>query len=171
MSGVPLQQECNPDDPEEHLLWSYTKLPMKLADGAYLVTMPEVLRKWSKQQYDAGFRHHPELQTIEFVPPPGGISMYGPPGEWLTTEDAAKRRVENAEATRREFEDLKDQVLASMPEYAARVDSMTPEEKAAARRDAKAKLAESLSEMQSLFDVLNQDTDDDTAISGETEEP
>lgn len=58
-----------------------------------------------------------------------------------------------------------------MPEYAARVDSMTPEEKAAARRDAKAKLAESLSEMQSLFDVLNQDTDDDTAISGETEEP
>lgn len=170
MSGVPLQQECNPDDPEEHLLWSYTKLPMKLADGAYLVTMPEVLRKWSKQQYDAGFRHHPELQTIEFVPPPGGISMYGPPGEWLTTEDAAERRVENAEATQREFENLKDQVLASMPEFAARIDSMTPEEKAAAREDAKTKLTESVSEMQALLDVLNQDTDDDTATSGETEE-
>ncbi|AUS33906.1 hypothetical protein C1M55_24285 [Rhodococcus qingshengii] len=170
MSGVPLQQECNPDDPEEHLLWSYTKLPLKLVDGAYLVTMPEVLRKWSKQQYDAGFRHHPELQTIEFVPPAGGITMYGPPGEWLKTEDAAKRRVENAEATQREFENLKDQVLASMPEYAARVDSMTPEEKAAAREDAKSKLTESLSEMQSLLDVLNQDTDDDTATSGETEE-
>ena len=170
MSGVPLQQECNPDDPEEHLLWSYTKLPLKLVDGAYLVTMPEVLRKWSKQQYDAGFRHHPELQTIEFVPPPGGITMYGPPGEWLKTADAAKRRVENAEATQREFENLKDQVLASMPEYAARIDSMTPEQKAAAREDAKTKLTESLSEMQSLLDVLNQDADDDVATGDETEE-
>lgn len=169
MSGVPLQQECNPDDPEEHLLWSYTKLPLKLVDGAYLVTMPEVLRKWSKQQYDAGFRHHPELQTIEFVPPPGGITMYGPPGEWLKTEDAAKRRVENAEATQREFENLKDQVLASMPEFAARIDSMTPEEKAAAREDAKTKLTASVSEMQALLDVLNQDTED-TATGGETEE-
>lgn len=170
MSGVPLQQECNPDDPEEHLLWSYTKLPLKLVDGAYLVTMPDVLRKWSKQQYDAGFRHHPELQTIEFIPPPGGITMYGPPGEWLKTEDAAKRRVENAEATQREFENLKDQVLASMPEFAARIDSMTSAEKAAAREDAKAKLTESVSEMQALLDVLNQDTDDDTATGGETEE-
>jgi hypothetical protein len=163
MSGVPLQQECDPDDPEEHLLWSYTKLPMKLADGAYLVTMPEVLKKWSKQQYDAGFRHHPELQKIEFVPPPGGISMYGPPGEWLEVEKAAQRRIENAEATQREFENLKDQVLASMPEYAARIDSMTPEEKAVAREDAKAKLTDSLSEMQSLLAVLNQQSETEAA--------
>ena len=169
MSGVPLQQECDPDDPEEHLLWSYTKLPMKLADGAYLVTMPEVLRKWSKQQYDAGIRHHPELQTIEFVPPPGGISMYGPPGEWLKTEDAANRRVENAEATQREFDDLKDQVLASMPEYAARITTMTPEEKAAAREDAKSKLQESLSNMQSLLAVLNQQ-EESADDADETEE-
>ncbi|NHP15261.1 DUF2744 domain-containing protein [Rhodococcus sp. IC4_135] len=169
MSGIPLQHECNPDDPEEHLLWSYTKLPMKVESGVYLVAMVSALRKWSKQQYDAGIRHHPELQTIEFVPPPGGISMYGPPGEWLSIEKASQRRVENAEATQREFEELKDQVLASMPEYAARINSMTPEEKAAAREDAKSKLTESLSNMQSLLDVLNQDTDD-TATGGETEE-
>lgn len=95
--------------------------------------------------------------------------MYGPPGEWLSIEKASQRRVENAEATQREFEELKDQVLASMPEYAARINSMTPEEKAAAREDAKSKLTESLSNMQSLLDVLNQDTDD-TATGGETEE-
>lgn len=170
MSGVPLQHECDPNNPEEHLLWSYTKLPMKVAPGVYLVTQVPALRKWSQQQWDAGFRHHPELQTIEFVPPPGGVTMYGVPGEWLKTDEAAKRRVENAEAAQKEFDDLKDQVLAAMPEYAARINSMTPEEKAAAREDAKSKLQESLSSMQTMLDTLNQQTDDDAAGADETEE-
>lgn len=83
MSAIPLQQECNPNDPEEHALWALMGLP-GLEEQAPMIMPPAVLRKWSKRLYDIGFRHHPEHQTIKYVPPHGAEHwLSGSGGVWV----------------------------------------------------------------------------------------
>ncbi|MDN6199379.1 phage gene 29 protein family protein [Corynebacterium flavescens] len=70
-TGIPLQHECNLDDPEEMFLWMFTALP-GVEDQAPLLVPPSWARKWSRRLYDAGARFHPDEQTIKYVPPAGG---------------------------------------------------------------------------------------------------
>ncbi|GAB4582312.1 phage gene 29 protein family protein [Nocardia sp. IFM 10818] len=63
---LPLQHECNQDDPEEAYLWALVSLPGP-RNGPLLVPQ-QVLGKWSERLWDLGFRHHPELQTLEYHP-------------------------------------------------------------------------------------------------------
>lgn len=71
MSGIPLQQDCDPEDPYEFALWALICLP-GLEDQAAMIVPPQTLRTWSRRLREAGFRHHPELQEIKYVPPQGG---------------------------------------------------------------------------------------------------
>ena len=71
MSGIPLQQDCNPDDPEEAVLWALVCLPGMEHQAAMLMP-PQTLRHWSQRLHQLGFRHHPELQELKYLPPTGG---------------------------------------------------------------------------------------------------
>ncbi|WP_405160071.1 DUF2744 domain-containing protein [Nocardia sp. NBC_01499] len=61
---LPLQYECDPDDPTEAFVWALVGLPGP-RNGPLLVP-PQVLGQWSKHLWDLGFRHDPELQTLEY---------------------------------------------------------------------------------------------------------
>lgn len=157
MSGLPLLSECNLDDPEEHLLWSYADLQMGMASGNPLVTKPDVLKKWSKQQYQAGIRFVPECQEMEFVAPPGGVRAFGPPGLWVPIEKAAEMKAANREAQAREFADLQRQLREAMPEFAEKVDAMSDGEKANARKETMAALQEQMQQMKAMYDRLKKE--------------
>ncbi|MBF6332368.1 phage gene 29 protein family protein [Nocardia transvalensis] len=77
-----LQHECNLDDPSEAFVWAFVSLPGP-RNGPLLVPQP-VLEKWSKHLWELGFRHHPDLQTLEYQPPPTPEAHWlNPTGVWV----------------------------------------------------------------------------------------
>lgn len=83
MAGIPLQATCNPDNPEEHLLWALVGMAGPTSQ-APLILPVDIMRQWSKHLYAAGFRHHPEHQTIKYVPPITGNNwVIGAAGDWV----------------------------------------------------------------------------------------
>ncbi|MFR9750498.1 DUF2744 domain-containing protein [Nocardia sp. 004] len=79
---LPLQHECDPNDPEQAFLWALIGLPGP-RNGPLLVPQ-QVLGKWSKHLWDLGFRHHPEEQTLEYHPSvPGGEHWLAQSGNWV----------------------------------------------------------------------------------------
>lgn len=79
---LPLQHECDPDDPEEAFVWALIGLPGP-QNGPLLVP-PQVLGKWSKHLWDLGFRHQSQLQTLEYHPAArGGEHWLGQAGHWV----------------------------------------------------------------------------------------
>lgn len=90
MAGIPLQHECNLDDPEEMFLWIFTALPGMESQAPMLVP-PVWARKWSKRMYDAGARFHPEEQTIKYIPPSTGAGtsfLHAGGGRWAPIDEA-----------------------------------------------------------------------------------
>ena len=80
---LPTQGTCNPDNPKEHAIWALIALP-GASDTAPLVLPVEVMAKWSEHLYKAGFRHHPELQEIFYVPPVNNPNwVNGAGGRWV----------------------------------------------------------------------------------------
>lgn len=80
--ALPLQFECNPDDPEEAFIWAFIGLPGP-RNGPMLVPQ-QVLGKWSKHLWDLGFRHNPELQELEYHPAtPGSEHWLTQSGTWV----------------------------------------------------------------------------------------
>lgn len=160
MSGVPLQHDCDPTKPEEHLLWTYVQLPLgKTAGVAPLITHPEVLKEWSKRQYQAGMRHHPELQTHKYVPPAMGHSAFGAPGVWEPIGKAEELLAQRETAAAGEVDRLKSELLAAMPDLAGKLDGLTEQEKAAARADMSTALRAQMRQMQDLLTQIESEGD------------
>ncbi|MBV7294935.1 DUF2744 domain-containing protein [Corynebacterium sp. TAE3-ERU12] len=84
MFSVPDQDKCDPESPDEHLLWALMGLPGPGATAVMLVPEP-ALRQWSKHLWECGFRHHPELQTRRYEPPSDPLSGGG---EWVNHDVA-----------------------------------------------------------------------------------
>lgn len=86
--ALPVQEHCNPEDPFEHLLWTYLGLSQV---GAPMLIPEEALRRLSALQYHAGVRHHPELQTVRYLPPAGTTHLSwlsaAAAGEWAPMDD------------------------------------------------------------------------------------
>ena len=82
MIGLPLQSECDPEDPGSFAMWALVGLPGP--DGtAPLIGAPQMLAAWSERLWRCGFRHHPDLQEIKFVPPAVGHN-------WLSGQAAGR---------------------------------------------------------------------------------
>lgn len=82
MGDIPLQQEAIPEDPERAFAWVFVGLPTA-NKTAPLMVGPDVMRQWSKRLWDAGFRHHPEHQTVKYFPPPASHNwIMGSAGHW-----------------------------------------------------------------------------------------
>ena len=85
--ALKLQQDCDMAKPEEHALWALTGLAGP-SSHAPLIVPEAAKKKWAKQIYDAGFRHHPELQTIKYVPPRGNVDwVHGAAGRWVPVDE------------------------------------------------------------------------------------
>ena len=82
----PTQDNCDSEAPDEFAVWAMVGIPgMKGAGLPFPVTY---LRMVSQRLWDAGFRHHPELQTIKYKRP----SMDDPhwltnPGSWVPVDE------------------------------------------------------------------------------------
>mgnify|MGYP001120549074 FL=1 len=62
----PLQQDCDPNDPEEFAAWCWAAGcpdPRPAATMPVPIATPQLCRSLSRMLWDFGFRHHPELQT------------------------------------------------------------------------------------------------------------
>ncbi|MFI6168852.1 DUF2744 domain-containing protein [Nocardia sp. NPDC051052] len=80
--ALPLQHECDPDDPATTFLWAFLALPGP-AQGPMLVPV-QILEQWSERLWRLGFRHHPDLQELEYQPPaPTGGHWLASPGQWV----------------------------------------------------------------------------------------
>lgn len=80
--ALPLQHECDPDNPTEAFVWALVGLPGP-RNGPLLVP-PQVLGQWSERLWDLGFRHDPELQTLEYQPASrDGEHWLGQAGSWV----------------------------------------------------------------------------------------
>lgn len=83
--SIPLQQNMDMTDPEEHALWALVNIGGDI--GAPLLLPVEVMRHWSRHLYECGFRHHPDLQTRWYEPPTGEDSIWhGAGGKWVDHE-------------------------------------------------------------------------------------
>lgn len=75
------------NNPEEHFLWALVGLPGPDNVAPLLLPVPAT-RAWSKRLWDCGFRHHPELQTAKYSPPPGDHNwLLGPAGSWIGSDE------------------------------------------------------------------------------------
>lgn len=63
------------EDPREFALWALAGL-LKDSRGDIMIVSEESLRDGSEILAQAGFRHHPELQTIKRATPPGADSVH-----------------------------------------------------------------------------------------------
>ena len=80
---VPQQHECNPDDPTEAFVWALVGLPAG-KKNVPLMVHPDTLGQWSEHLHKAGFRHHPELQQIEWHKPHRGADHWlNGTGRWV----------------------------------------------------------------------------------------
>lgn len=81
--SIPLQSGCDPDVPEEHVLWALVGLAGPSSHAPMILPIP-VQRAWSKHLYECGFRHDPELQKIKYIPPAAGTNwVVGSAGKWV----------------------------------------------------------------------------------------
>ena len=59
---IPTQQEHDPADPSQHVVWALRNLPMVAGVGA--ITHPGYLSAWSEHLWKAGFRHRDYLESL-----------------------------------------------------------------------------------------------------------
>lgn len=59
---IPTQEECNPDDPEEHFLWALKNLPGVFGVGQ--IVHPSILRQWSEHLVKCGFIHVDSVKKL-----------------------------------------------------------------------------------------------------------
>lgn len=68
MGVIPIdQRKADMADPEQHFGWALSLIPAPEAAEGMPDFIPPVLvlPAWSQHLWDCGFRHHPDLQTIE----------------------------------------------------------------------------------------------------------
>lgn len=83
--SIPTQQTIDPSKPEEHALWALVNMGANA--GAPLILPEPVLRSWSAHLWRCGFRHHPELQEIDYQPPAEDASVLeAGAGRWVDRE-------------------------------------------------------------------------------------
>ena len=99
---IPLQEQADMSNPEEHFLWALRNMPSFA--GAGMVTHPGFLRQWSAHLWNCGFAHRDYLekladengmihvsklprQTLKFQPAiRGPRHTYNNAARWVTTD-------------------------------------------------------------------------------------
>lgn len=78
------QDRCNPDNPEEYLLWAI--LGFEWNDQPFPMAVP-IAKAMSAHLKKCGVEHHPELQQIKYQRPyRGQQTMFNGSGRWVPVE-------------------------------------------------------------------------------------
>ncbi|WP_440221166.1 phage gene 29 protein family protein [Dietzia sp. MNB45] len=90
---IPMQERADMADPEQHAAWLFIGLQM--SSGDTLNFHPRDAARASRQLWQAGFRHHPELQSHKMAIPGGPNQQFlaAAGGDWVpvdTPEPAAR---------------------------------------------------------------------------------
>ncbi|WP_327139339.1 phage gene 29 protein family protein [Nocardia sp. NBC_01327] len=89
---IPLQEGCDPTNPEEAFLWALVGLPGPR--GAPMLLSPKILRKWSQHLWELGIRHEPSEQKREYHPPARGAHHWvNGAGRWVDKGTARAPRI------------------------------------------------------------------------------
>ena len=101
---IPFQDRANFDDPEEHAAWLF--IGLRMASGDTLNFHPEDAKAASRQLWEAGYRHHPELQTHRMSIPGGSAQSFlaASGGDWVPVGEP----VEPVARARAEVPDISD---------------------------------------------------------------
>lgn len=93
---IPFQDRANFDDPDEHAAWVF--IGLRMSSGDTLNFHPDDAKSASRQLWEAGFRHHPELQTHRMSVPggPNQTFLAAAGGDWVPLDD--ERATVEAEA-------------------------------------------------------------------------
>lgn len=95
---IPLQEGCDPDNPEEVFLWALVGLPGP--KGSPMLLSPKILRLWSKHLWDLGLRHDENEQQREYHPPARGPQHWlNGAGRWVDKGTARKPRIRTPDIT------------------------------------------------------------------------
>lgn len=106
---IPLQQDMNPDDPVEHVLWALVNMGGLM--GAPLGVPMPLLRTWAQHLYDCGFRHDPSKQVLFYSPPADGEGFLSMGGTWVQSETPG---VEPDSVSRAREDAAVDEAISSM---------------------------------------------------------
>lgn len=84
---IPFQDRADMLDPDEHAAWLFIALRMQSGDT--LNFHPSDAEAASRQLWEAGFRHHPELQTHRMSVPGGSDQSFlaAAGGDWVSVDD------------------------------------------------------------------------------------
>ena len=82
-SEFPTRENCDPNDPEEALLWMLMGLPGMR--GAAMIMPVKVLRMWSKRLWDCGARPSADPTVFYHPPKAGDINPTFAAGQWKET--------------------------------------------------------------------------------------
>ena len=101
---IPFQDRANFDDPEEHAAWLF--IGLRMASGDTLNFHPDDAKAASRQLWEAGYRHHPELQTHRMSIPGGSAQSFlaASGGDWVPVGEP----VEPVAQARAEVPDISD---------------------------------------------------------------
>lgn len=130
-TGIPLQSAANMDDPREHVAWALVGLAGPQAHAPMILPLA-VQGSWSEQLYKAGFRHHPELQEIKYVPPAKDTNwVMGAAGQWVDINEPLPAEVTAPDTSDLSLEE-KQYLLASLAKELAPTVREAQREKAVA---------------------------------------
>jgi hypothetical protein len=131
----PTQETADAGDPRQHFAWALGAFPGPNLQMGDVPLHPMVRPELSQRLWDCGFRHHPELQTKWFIPgrhPEAGY-LNAPIVVDRQEYDEYLAAHADPEADAEKWRTAAETMLAQVdPKLAARIATMTPEEKAAA---------------------------------------
>lgn len=101
---IPFQDRADMESPEEFAAWVFIALRMQSGDT--LNFHPADAAAASKQLWEAGFRHHPELQSHRMSIPGGSDQSFlaAAGGDWVEVSEAESPLAQ----ARREVPDISD---------------------------------------------------------------
>ena len=86
--NIPINQDqCDPNDPQQFAIWALRRLPAPIRPMT------------SQDLFDAGFRHHPELQTVRYETDPSLtlLGAHAPAQAMPFKREDAKRLLETVD--------------------------------------------------------------------------
>lgn len=87
---MPTQESCDPNIPEEFAVWAMVGIPGMR--GAPLPFPVGYLKQVSRRLWDAGFRWHPEHQTIRYKRPAADDPHWlTNPGSWVPIDEPVEQ--------------------------------------------------------------------------------
>lgn len=149
------QDNADMSDPRQHLAWGLRSFPSPNPQMGDVPIVPPVPEDLSQRLHEFGYRHHPELQTKWSIPGDHPEAGYLNVPKIVDRDEYEKYIAQHAdpEAEAETWRAAAESVLGKLdPKMLADIQSMTEEQKAAAREVQRQNLPAALARLAELAD-------------------